>query len=127
MRKQVPLLENNWLDATEAARLASIWRFGKLIANSDMHSGNASFLFGSEKPVRLAPVYDMLPMAYRPDTSSGRVPREPVVPAAAELSAASSGERAMAQAFWKNLSSSPMVSEDFRRLAKVHARSFPPH
>jgi hypothetical protein len=42
--------------------IARLWHFGQLIGNTDMHEGNLSFQPG----LRLAPVYDMLPMKYAP-------------------------------------------------------------
>jgi hypothetical protein len=44
----------------------SFWRFGRLIANTDMHYGNAALILCERLPLQLGPVYDMLPMAYRP-------------------------------------------------------------
>ncbi len=41
--------------------------FGRLIANSDMHGGNLSFLCDGQMPFALAPAYDQLPMAYASD------------------------------------------------------------
>ncbi len=45
-----------------------LWRyyFGACIGNSDMHAGNLSFFIQGEKILSLAPIYDMLPMAYAP-------------------------------------------------------------
>ena len=41
--------------------------FGRLIANTDRHSGNLSFFWDyGDKKARLAPVYDMLPMLFAP-------------------------------------------------------------
>ena len=51
-----------WLSDTDAAKVALIWWFGRLIANTDMHDGNLAFRPG----LALAPAYDMLPMAYAP-------------------------------------------------------------
>ncbi|MEX0633795.1 HipA domain-containing protein [Serratia ureilytica] len=45
-------------------RVAPYWAFGRVIANSDMHQGNLSFLWITQRPVMLAPLYDMLPMAF---------------------------------------------------------------
>ncbi len=62
-----------------------IWWYGRLIANTDMHQGNLSFRLSrqgnAKQPLlRLAPVYDMLPMLYAP-LSGGEVPtREFEVP-----------------------------------------------
>ena len=53
-----------------AATAARLWAFGQLIGNNDMHNGNLSFL-GTEPPYDLAPVYDMTPMAFAPQSGSG--------------------------------------------------------
>jgi hypothetical protein len=45
---------------------------GKKIANSDMHSGNLSFLTENFKEIKLVPVYDMMPMMYAP-SSQGKI------------------------------------------------------
>jgi hypothetical protein len=56
-----------------AAGAALLYAFGTLIGNSDMHLGNLSFLGEEGPPYRLAPAYDMLPMAFRP-LASGALP-----------------------------------------------------
>jgi hypothetical protein len=81
-------LENEWISqgenwAVSATRLQSEKKisaddlrtiqilecFGRLIANSDRHSGNLSFFWSpEEKTARLTPVYDMLPMLYAPSS-----------------------------------------------------------
>ncbi|MEE1914654.1 type II toxin-antitoxin system HipA family toxin YjjJ [Aeromonas veronii] len=60
-------------DAVKGASL--LWAFGRLIGNTDMHNGNLSFIAedGKGRPYRLAPAYDMLPMAFSPKTS-GEIP-----------------------------------------------------
>jgi HipA-like C-terminal domain/tRNA synthetases class I (M) len=52
------------IDAQDLERIHRLWWFGKLIANTDMHTGNLSFL--PRGSLQLAPVYDMLPMLYAP-------------------------------------------------------------
>jgi hypothetical protein len=52
--------------AEDARRMRWLKVFGELIANSDMHAGNLSFQHQSPGRYTLAPVYDMLPMLYRP-------------------------------------------------------------
>ncbi len=52
---------------------ALLWAFGTLIGNTDMHTGNLSFIAEHGRPYTLAPTYDMTPMAFRP-TSGGRLP-----------------------------------------------------
>lgn len=58
-------------EAVDAAGL--LWAFGILIGNTDMHSGNLSFMAEHGRPYQLAPVYDMTPMAFAP-TAAGDVP-----------------------------------------------------
>ena len=44
-----------------------LYAFGVLIGNTDMHTGNLSFLHNDPHPLELAPAYDMLPMALAPN------------------------------------------------------------
>jgi len=54
--------------------------FGGLIGNTDMHLGNIAFFTDDYATFRLAPAYDMLPMALRP-TTHGELPKvEPALP-----------------------------------------------
>jgi HipA-like C-terminal domain len=82
----------NWLQTSEALAqkglitqqelqaIARIFAFGHYIGNTDMHSGNLSFFVDDViKPkIRLAPVYDMLPMMWRPDIHQGSLSDSPV-------------------------------------------------
>ncbi len=56
--------------AQGAALLQAI---GLLIGNTDMHTGNLSFLSDQGRPYSLAPAYDMLPMGLAP-SASGHIP-----------------------------------------------------
>lgn len=58
-------------DAEDGANL--LWAFGTLIGNSDMHSGNLSFIAEHGRPYSIAPAYDMTPMTFAP-RSGGRIP-----------------------------------------------------
>ncbi|MCD2513295.1 type II toxin-antitoxin system HipA family toxin YjjJ [Comamonas endophytica] len=70
----------NWFDSTQAlaregqvlpeavAQVQLLWAYGVLIGNTDMHAGNLSFTSESGRPYRLAPAYDMTPMAFAPRT-----------------------------------------------------------
>lgn len=49
--------------------------FGALIGNTDMHTGNLSFISDQGGPYNLAPAYDMLPMGFAP-RSGGALPSE---------------------------------------------------
>ncbi|WCM87404.1 type II toxin-antitoxin system HipA family toxin YjjJ [Acidovorax sp. NCPPB 3576] len=59
-------------EALEGACL--LWAFGTLIGNTDMHSGNLSFMSEQGRPYQLAPAYDMTPMAFAP-TAGGDLPQ----------------------------------------------------
>lgn len=80
--------QNGWVGAVEhlqrrgavgnehveqARHLAAI---GHLLANTDMHMGNLSFLLSNdaEPLLSIAPAYDMAPMRWVPGATSGRVP-----------------------------------------------------
>jgi hypothetical protein len=63
----------------DARRMRWLKVFGDLIANSDMHAGNLSLHRQSAGRYTLAPVYDMLPMLYRP-VSGELLPRRFVPP-----------------------------------------------
>lgn len=56
-------------EASDGADL--LWAFGTLIGNSDMHSGNLSFVSEQGRPYRIAPAYDMTPMAFAPRSGGG--------------------------------------------------------
>jgi HipA-like C-terminal domain len=83
---------HNWLHTSEALTkkglimqdelrdIARIFAFGHYIGNTDMHSGNLSFFVDDvvAPKIRLAPVYDMLPMMWRPDIHQGSLSDGPV-------------------------------------------------
>lgn len=117
------LREQGWLTELDANRLASAWEFGRLIANTDMHEGNASLIFTPQRPVRLAPIYDMLPMAYRPG-SQGQIPGLQENPLALAANAPASRERDIAAEFWNRLASSDRISTEFSEIAARHVQAF---
>ena len=54
-----------------ADRVDLLWAFGTLIGNTDMHSGNLSFVSEQGRPYDIAPAYDMSPMAFAPRSGGG--------------------------------------------------------
>lgn len=64
-------------------------RFGHLIGNTDMHFGNlsviADWLDAAAGRFMLAPVYDQLPMRWRPDLTTGALDLWPFTPEAVDL------------------------------------------
>lgn len=75
------LLERDgWLDADNALALRRVSWFGALIDNADMHLGNFGLMLSDTLPLKVAPVYDMLPMRLRPSTQGTVVARDYQVP-----------------------------------------------
>lgn len=111
------LVQAGIVEATAAGQVEKIWAFGRLIANSDMHAGNLSFYY-SAFPLSLAPVYDMLPMAFAP-SSAGMMREE-----ACELRFDSTISRQawefalpLAAQFWQQVMDEKRISENFRTIA----------
>ena len=66
------ILATEGLIRPEAADSAALlWAFGTLIGNSDMHTGNLSFVAEHGRPYEIAPAYDMTPMTFMPRTGGG--------------------------------------------------------
>ncbi len=113
------LLADGWIDAQAAATMKRIHWFGRFIGNTDMHYGNLSFFLVSEKPLALCPVYDMLPMRFRP-SAQGELPPlklNPEFPTPREHPEASDALKA-AFDFWKTIANSEDYSESFRDIAQ---------
>jgi HipA-like C-terminal domain len=74
------LAKKGLITTQELGQIASIFAFGHYIGNSDMHSGNLSFFVDDviTPKIRLAPVYDMLPMMWKPDIHQGALSDSPV-------------------------------------------------
>jgi serine/threonine protein kinase HipA of HipAB toxin-antitoxin module len=78
-------------------------------------------MLSERPPLQLAPVYDMLPMAYRPGAENmlPGLSDEALTMARSELAA--TPERELAAKFWRLVSSALHVSESFRKIASAHA------
>lgn len=103
-------------DCEERIKLVE-W-FGRCIANTDMHFGNLSFFWDIQDAtvrLRLAPIYDMLPMLYAPEKSEV-VERVFKPPLAAEAGIAVE----LARQFWNDLASRDDVSDGFRTVAAAN-------
>jgi hypothetical protein len=95
--------------------------FGHLIANTDMHLANVSFLVRGVRVLGLSPVYDMQPALYAPQQSE-IIERQWSAPVP-EPSAASywSDVCDAAEEYWVELAHSPDVSADFRAVSSANA------
>jgi len=109
------------LVADDVQRIHHLWWFGRLIANSDMHTGNLSFR--PQGTLALAPAYDMLPMLFAPLPGGEVPPRsfEPPLPLPPQRPVWTSACTA-AIAFWKRASQDPRISSGFRRICLASAR-----
>ena len=114
------------VSADDVDRVRHLWWYGRLIANTDMHTGNLSFMphkEGSDKSGRLtlAPLYDMLPMRYAP-LAGGEVPSREFAPAL-PLPAEREAWRAACGAaigFWREAAGDGRISEGFRGVCAVN-------
>lgn len=120
----------NWVTAAErllqqkiiahhtCQAICLFWAFGRLIANSDMHQGNLSFLRTEQWPTVLAPLYDMLPMAFAPANSGNMRQTALEIRLGNEVSGIiwRQAER-MALVFWQLTAEHPQISESFRAIA----------
>jgi hypothetical protein len=116
------LVGRGWLtDGDDAARLDRLACFGQLIANSDMHDGNLSFE-PAPAGVRLAPVYDMLPMRYapRPGLELPTPDFSPRLPMPAQRDAWQAAARA-ALRFWQSAEGDGRISDGFRGVCRGNA------
>ncbi len=103
---------------------AALWHFGKLIANDDMHDGNLSFqpALPGQAGLRLAPVYDMLPMRYAPGRGVEVATREfdPALPLPRETRIWLRAAR-VARDFWHLASIDERISANFRVICAENA------
>jgi transcriptional regulator with XRE-family HTH domain len=105
-----------------------LWWYGRLIANSDMHTGNLSFSLEATPdkvaPLRLAPAYDMLPMYYAP-LAGGEVPSRDFVPALPLPTEKSEWLIACgaARKFWQTATGDIRISNAFRAICQTNAQT----
>ena len=107
------------LPASTADQVRALRQFGRLIGNNDMHFGNLSLLVARPEDIaagrfQLAPVYDMLPMRWRPDPQTGDTWLTPFEPELADLAGPA---RPVALAFWQCAEAHSPLSRPFRALA----------
>lgn len=116
------LHRDRWLGAHDRDRVRFADLFGRLIGNTDRHLGNLSFYCSDPSAygagLRLAPIYDMLPMMFAP--AGGRLPvatLDPGPPRGADLEVWPGALRAAID-FWQRTVADARLTADFRALAK---------
>lgn len=125
----VGLGNGSWIDAAQRLvkekvipsnvleDISIMWWFGKLIANTDMHFGNLTFMI--EPDITLSPAYDMLPMLYAP-MAGGEVPIREfqlTLPKPQEQDTWSQAF-SMAIEFWHVAANDARITERFREICK---------
>lgn len=106
------------LPASDAQAIRWAQCFGDLIGNEDMHGANAALLWEGGEALRFAPIYDMLPMLYRPN-AQGEVVHRAYSPTAADANNQSVWRSAAEAAcnFWDAVSNDQRVSLVMRQEA----------
>jgi serine/threonine protein kinase HipA of HipAB toxin-antitoxin module len=112
------LAREGWIVDEDARRLQVLGLFGALIGNADMHLGNASLVLRDERPLALAPAYDMLPMRWAPNTGGEVVPRvfEVLLPPPAFAQPWRHAAHAAVD-FWQRVHREPAISGAFKAIA----------
>lgn len=112
-----------WLANEDPEHLSLLWWFGKLIGNTDMHYGNEGVYLGEDRPLALAPTYDMVPMRYRPNVE-GVLPDDmvPLAPHPPESHACWLRATELARLYWTKMAEAEHVSTSFRELSVRNAR-----
>lgn len=113
------LLKRNLISQAGCEDMVQIYCFGKLIANTDMHFGNLSFYLSDQLPYHLAPVYDMLPMRFRPSLS-GEIVDNKYKPSLPKPGDALAWQKMLPHAteFWETIIQHEAISSDFKAIAK---------
>jgi len=111
------LLQDKRITAADAETIKVIWCFGRLIANTDMHTGNLSFYDAGDGELTLAPVYDMLPMAFAPLRSGAMASSHTLT--ITPLAQGKHWRQAydMADRFWAQLLTNLEISAEFKAIA----------
>lgn len=110
------------MTSQDAQHLQLLEAYGILIANTDRHYGNISFLLVDDD-WRLSPTYDMLPMFYAP-VKGELVERDfasrKLQPTSHTLAVWPQAKQ-LAQQFWQSVAADARVSDVFKALAQANA------
>lgn len=116
----VTIAEGLWrqkrISETDFFNIQVAYAFGLMIANTDMHNGNLAFYLKDGLPNGLAPIYDMLPMAYMPKQGelpnpSYQLPR--FIPGSDDAKVQA---KQMALKFWHQVAQNTLISNSFKSL-----------
>ena len=112
------------MTSQDAQQLQLLEAYGLLIANTDRHYGNISFLL-EDDDWRLSPTYDMLPMFYAP-VKGELVERDfaarKLQPSSQTLTVWPLAKQ-LAQQFWQSVAADARVSDAFKALALANTEA----
>jgi HipA-like C-terminal domain len=118
-----PFHAQGMLSAKDLETIRLLVAFGRCIGNDDMHHGNLSFFAEADiEGLRLAPVYDMLPMHYRP-SPNGLVRNAPFAPPAPDPTKPALWTRVamLAEAYWTRAAEDARLSDGFATICRDNA------
>ena len=120
------LCADGMLDTKHLRSIASSYLFGQYIGNTDMHFGNLSFFVDDvTHPVfEPTPVYDMLPMMWRPGIHSGELGTQAMTPQIQPegFDAQAAEVRKWARGYWRQAAELKTLSPGLRAASLENAR-----
>lgn len=114
------LFDEGLIEEEDRRRLLLLEAFGLLIANDDRHFGNVSFHADELEPgagLRLAPAYDMLPMALAPNAAGVPSLRFTAPRVRAHLQEVWAEAWELSRRFWAAVEEDEGIGGEFRRFA----------
>lgn len=125
------LVDLNLLPSGDLSTATQAYLFGQFIGNTDMHFGNLSFFVQDvmRPQFELAPLYDMLPMMWRPSIHSGSLDAEPL-PAPHALAvdpALTDAVRDWAVAYWERAAEMRTLGQSMQTVCALNAQRVKTH
>jgi hypothetical protein len=121
------LADRALLPQDQLMRVRLLDLFGALIGNTDRHPGNLTLSWQLNGPFSLLPVYDMLPMMYRPNAQGEVIERTFELAAIDTLDLRHfNAAQEMAMSFWDRVIADERISDDFRKIAEAHLKVIRP-
>lgn len=113
------LAGSGMLKPSDIETIKILYCYGKLIGNTDMHSGNLSFFHDTHKKFELCPTYDMLPMYYSPSSNGFMHHDVPQITIDADIDKdAWAAALQLATEFWEEIQNHEMISRDFKCISE---------
>jgi len=110
------LWRQKWISETDFFNIQVAYAFGLMIANTDIHNGNLAFYLKDGLPNGLAPIYDMLPMAYMPKQGELPIPNYQLPRFIPGSDDAKAQAKQMALKFWHQVVQNTLISNSFKSL-----------